>query len=65
MGSSISKIYDELAEKEWDENKKKIEQISEIIKRIHPTSSEFRDLMWLHDNYNKILRNRKLIDLIG
>lgn len=64
MGSSMSAIYDDIREKEWDDKKEWLEKKSEEIKNVYPNSSEYTDLKWLFDNKEKILGNRRLIDLL-
>ncbi|MBC8486577.1 MAG: hypothetical protein H8D45_11110 [Bacteroidetes bacterium] len=65
MGSSISKIYDDMADEQWEVDKKWLTNEAKKVKEINPSSSEFRDLKWLKQNEEKILRNRRLIELLG
>lgn len=65
MGSSMSRIYDEQAEDEFTRKKEWLKSTSKKIEEIYPNSSEYTDLNWLMNNKEKILRNRRLIDLLG
>jgi UDP-2,3-diacylglucosamine pyrophosphatase LpxH len=64
MGSSMSKIYDDLEEEQWHKDKEWLQQLAEKIKNINPSSQEFRDLIWMEKNSDRILGNRKLIELL-
>jgi N-dimethylarginine dimethylaminohydrolase len=64
MGSSLSKIYDDMAEEQWDQDKKMLEKLGEEIKEINPHSQEFRDLVWVKNNFDRIIGNRRLIELL-
>jgi hypothetical protein len=64
MGSSLSKYYDDLAEEQWQKDKEWLEELAEKIKNINPAHTEFRDLVWIENNYYRILGNRKLIELL-
>lgn len=39
--------------------------LAQKIQAIKPGSSEFRDLEFILENKNKILKNRKLIEVLG
>lgn len=65
MGSSMSRIYDDMEEKQWDEDKNWLETLSAEIKNINPSTKEFRDLKWIEKNKEKILRNWQLIEILG
>lgn len=64
MGSSIDKYYD-------DEDSRRKERLQEQQDKdkdwlqSEGESEEFRDYVWILQNTEKILRNRKLIDLLG
>jgi hypothetical protein len=64
MGSSLSKIYDDMAAEQWDRDKKMLEELGEKIKEINPNSQEFRDLVWVKNNFDRIIGNRRLIELL-
>jgi len=64
MGSSMSRIYDDLKDEEWDRDRKMLEELGEEIKKIHPNSQEFRDLKWMKSNSDRILGNKRLIELL-
>lgn len=63
MGSSIDKYYD-------DEDSRRKERLQEQQDKdkdwlqSEGESEEFRDYVWILQNTEKILRNRKLIDLL-
>ena len=40
-------------------------EVKEEIEKTKPGSCKFDNLKWLLENKDKILRNKKLIDLIG
>ncbi|WP_286846632.1 hypothetical protein [Proteiniphilum sp. UBA5463] len=69
MGSSLSYIYDKYDEEKWEENLRWISskaiEVKEEIEKTKPGSCKFDNLKWLLENKDKILRNKKLIDLIG
>ena len=64
MGSSLSKIYDDLAEEQWQKDKEWLQELGDRIKEINPSSQEFRDLVWLEKNYDRIIGNRRIIELL-
>lgn len=71
MGSSIDKYYDdedsrrkERLQEQQDKDKDWLQSEGEKVRRIRPESEEFRDYVWILQNTEKILRNRKLIDLL-
>jgi hypothetical protein len=44
MGSSMSRIYDDMAAEQWQKDKEWLQKLSNEIKDINPSSCEFRDL---------------------
>ncbi|MBL7105869.1 MAG: hypothetical protein ISS18_16210 [Bacteroidales bacterium] len=54
-----------MADEQWEVDKKWLTNEAKKVKEINPSSSEFRDLKWLKQNEEKILRNRRLIELLG
>lgn len=69
MGSSTQKYHERLEE---EENKKQIKINKQYlsntitgINKIDPLSDKFKDFQWVMENYEKIIRNRQLINLIG
>lgn len=57
-------------EKEIKESEERAEQLKRLAKRTfdvrgYGNETEVEQLMWLLSNKDKIIRNRKLIDLIG
>jgi hypothetical protein len=65
MSSIIDKINESLFTAELARRKENLKAKSVMIIRIDPSSAEYDDICWLIDNRIKILRNRKLIDLIS
>lgn len=65
MGSSARDYYDDLNEQEANEHRQWLDMLSNDIRTIRPRSSEYSDLKWIMDNKQKLIRNRRLIDLIG
>jgi len=47
------------------DDKKWLKDLSGKILKVDPIGSGYRDLRWLMDNKEKILRNKKLIDILG
>lgn len=68
MGSSISKIHEELAAQrateKWIEDKEWIDNVAVGISNIDPDSQEFSNFKWLWENKEKIIKQRQLIDII-
>ena len=64
MGSSLSRIADDLADEQWDRDKKMLEELGEKIKEINPNSMEFRDLVWVKNNFDRITGNKRIIELL-
>ena len=50
---------------QYEELRKELDMLSEEVKALKPHSSEFVDFKFLWDNKEKIIRNKKLIDLLG
>lgn len=69
MGSSAQSYYDELDEEfEKEQIRKRKKYIQEHLKNIasiNPMSDRFEEFEFLMKNKDKILRNRKLIELLG
>jgi hypothetical protein len=65
MGSSLSKIYDDQAESNWIEMQTFLEGLADDIRHTLPNSKRYHDIKFLFDNQEKIIRNRKLIELLG
>lgn len=59
------KIQEMQDDQEMRENKKWLKVLSLEIEHTKPTSYKVGELRWLFDNYHKIIKNRRLIDLIG
>lgn len=65
MGSSTSRINDQMIDEEIKSNQQWLEQLAEQIKQTQTYGSEIIERRWLEENRKKILRNRRLIDLLG
>lgn len=65
MGSSIGRIDDQQQDLAIEENKITLKKLAAEIELTQPFGSDFMDRVWLEQNKDKILRNRRLIDLIG
>jgi hypothetical protein len=65
MGSILDKIADDEYFIKCLEQEKTINQIAENVLKIKPDSDEYREMMWIIENKNKIIRNKKLINLLG
>lgn len=64
MGSSLSKIRDDEEAEQWDKDKLWLEEQAEAIKKINPSSIDFRHMRWFLSNKDKIIGNRQLINLL-
>lgn len=65
MGSSISAIDDKLRDEQHDEDKKWLNEQADKIRDVNPWSMEFEDIKWLLKNKDKIIKQRRLIDIIS
>lgn len=66
----MSAIYDDMEEEAYKEKthkrtKKIIEIVTKILNIDIHSLFEYDNLIWLYENRKKILRNKKLIDLLG
>lgn len=61
----MSAIYDRMDSEKWEQDKKLIEKWSKDLGNLTPSHHEFEEYRWLFNNKAKILRNKKLINLIG
>lgn len=64
MGSSIDSLSDRREEEQYNKDRSWLLQTISDIKDIEPSSEEFNDLKWLYLNKERILRNKRLIDLL-
>lgn len=64
MGSSMSHARDEEEDRQWDEDINWLKKVSADIERINPTSQDFKELQWIINNKEKIIGNRRLIELL-
>jgi len=51
-------------EKEYNQNKQWLNRLADEVRNTPPTGSDFENRYWLESNKEKILRTRKLIDLL-
>lgn len=65
MGSLMSALKDEERDQEIEQNKNYLNNLAEQIRTAPAYGPEFEDRRWLEANREKILRNRRLINLIG
>ena len=64
MSSGQSHYEDQQELHEWRKNKQWIKDLSATIAQINPTGPEFRDLQWIVQNKERILGNRRLLELL-
>ena len=66
MGSIVSAIYDEERKERFKDEQKWIKEISQKVSKITPNDiDEFETLKFLVKNRDKIMRNRRIIELLG
>lgn len=65
MGSLTGAIRDQERDQEIERNQEYLNDLAEQIRTAPAYGSEFEARRWLETNREKILRNRRLIDLIG
>lgn len=65
MSSGLHKYNEEQEERQAKLASAWLALKGEKIANIDPYSSEFTDFKWLEEHKEKILRNRKLIELLG
>jgi len=65
MGSGLDKLGEEEDIKRLTKRREWVQGVVEKIENIKLDSQEFDDLQWLVENRKKIIRNKKLIDLLG
>ncbi len=65
MGSGL-KAYNEYQEDQQAEKDRLwLNEKAKQVAAINPRSGEFSDFKWMEENREKIIRNKKLIDLLG
>lgn len=64
MGSSLSKIRDDEEEAQWFRDKEWLKSEANKIQNLNPMSTEFRDFKWMLANKDRILGNRRIIELL-
>lgn len=60
----MSHARDEEEDRQWDEDINWLKKVSADIERINPTSQDFKELQWIINNKEKIIGNRRLIELL-
>ena len=65
MSSGQAKYAEMQADKQWMYKKRRIAIVAHHIAKIDPDTQEGRDFEWVINNKDKILRNKRLIELIG
>jgi len=65
MGTIIQNIEETKTENRYCQRAEKLQCISEMIRSTNPNHPAAEDYIWIWDNFSKITRNRKLIELIG
>ena len=65
MGSSLSTVYDDMEEERIAKDLLWLEELAEKVKSVPVTGSDFLDLKWMVKNREKILRMKKVIELVG
>ncbi|PKO01534.1 MAG: hypothetical protein CVU43_12615 [Chloroflexi bacterium HGW-Chloroflexi-5] len=65
MGNILTKIYEAEAESNWTEMQAYLEELADDIRHTIPNSKRYHDTKFLFDNQEKIIRNRKFIELLG
>ena len=64
MGSIVSKIDDDKHILQLVEDREWLKIVAKEIEDIHPSSQEFRDLQWMYQNKDRIIGNKKIIELL-
>lgn len=65
MGSLTSAIRDQKRDQEIERNQNYLNTLAEQIRTAPAYGPEFDARRWMETNREKILRNRRLINLIG
>jgi len=65
MGSLTGAIKDQERDQEIEQNQAYLNDLAEQIRTALAYGPEFEARRWLETNREKILRNRRLINLIG
>tara|TARA_Y100000389_G_scaffold203693_1_gene253064 strand:+ start:2242 stop:2451 length:210 start_codon:yes stop_codon:yes gene_type:complete len=69
MGDTISRYHDIQEEKEFKQRVQTdlawLATKGATLRRVKPQSDELESMKWLDQNMDKILKNRKIIELLG
>lgn len=65
MSDGRVKIQEAMHEIVNQQKQKTLRNIGVQVLNTNPMSGQYDDIKWIFDNKEKILRNKKLIDLLG
>lgn len=66
MGSLADLAADQETDRQIEQNREYLRGLSfEIVTEIEPYGPDFENRKWLEENKEKIIRNRRLIDVLG
>lgn len=60
-----NRITDRIIDQQISSNRQYLKKQATNILNTKPFGSDFTDIEWMFENKNKIIRNRKLIELLG
>lgn len=65
MSSGSKRMYEDIDEDNANGQVVAVEYIINEIRDIKPLSQEMDNFLWVADNYERIVRNKRLIELLG
>jgi hypothetical protein len=65
MSSGLQQYNEALEEEQYRRDEATIRRIAAMIRTIKPENKEFKDLMFIVEHREVILRQRRLIELLG
>lgn len=65
MSSGSKRMYEDIDEDNANGQVVAVEHIINEIRDIKPLSSKMDNFLWVADNYERIVRNKRLIELLG
>jgi hypothetical protein len=65
MSSSLDKAQELEDEKEREAQVKELKQLAQSVEMVRPQTTDYYDLRWFFKNKDKIIRNRRLIEMLG
>ena len=65
MSSGSKRMYEDMDEDNANGQVVAVEHIINEIRDINPLSSKMDNFLWVADNYERIVRNKRLIELLG